>query len=487
MPPSSPSIQRKPQLSSLPILCKGIVICGLVLFLFYTVLCHHPNNDNDLFVPFIAQEWPASSPTNVTSSPTDLSHIMFVLVGCIRTWKYRRPYIEAWWRENKTRGNIWLDVAPTQELLPWPSSSPPFRVNEDIKKLKIYPKLVNPVEVRIYRSVLETFRLEDNKDVRWFVMADDDTLFFLDNLVEVLGKYDHTKYYYIGTNSECIKSNYDFSFDMGYGGAGYALSYALVEALVSTIDECIERYPHLYVSDYLSSSCSADLGVDLIIEKGIHQIDLHGDISGLLSSHPKSSLITLHHFDAIDPIFPSMNRTEAVNHLMKPAKLDQSRLLQQTICYLRQSNWTFSISWGYSAHIYESIFPRSILRRPLETFRPWKEDRPPLFMFNTRRPSNDPCKAPHVFSLEGVLDRDEGSSSHEHVITTYSRSLQRNLPACSSNGNHSADPIVKIQVFSPSTGRKEAGRIECCDVDYVAGKDIANIKLRACMKSEVLA
>lgn len=189
------------------------------------------------------------------------------------------------------------------------------------------------------------------------------------------------------------------------------------------------------------------------------QIDLRGDISGLLSSHPKSPLITLHHFDAIAPIFPSMNRTEAVNHLMKPAKLDQSRLLQQTICYLRQSNWTFSISWGYSAHIYESIFPRSILRRPLETFRPWKEDRPPLFMFNTRRPSNDPCKAPHVFSLEGVLDRDEGSSSHEHIITTYSRSLQRNLPACSSNGNHSADPIVKIQVFSSSTGRKEVIKI----------------------------
>lgn len=96
------------------------------------------------------------------------------------------------------------------------------------------------------------------------------------------------------------------------------------------------------------------------------QIDLRVDISGLLSSHPSSPLISLHHFDAIDPIFPSKNRSESINHLMKPAKFDQSRLLQQTKCYHRQSNWTLSISWGYSAHIYQSIFPRSFLRRPLQ-------------------------------------------------------------------------------------------------------------------------
>lgn len=181
------------------------------------------------------------------------------------------------------------------------------------------------------------------------------------------------------------------------------------------------------------------------------QIDFQGDISGLLSSHPRSPLLTLHHFDAVDPIFPSKDRSESINHLMKAANVDQSRLLQQTICYHRQTNWSFSISWGYSAHIYESLFPRSFLKKPLETFRPWKNVRPPLYMFNTRWPPyGDPCEAPHQFFLETVRSGDG-----EEVVTSYTRSSARNLPPCSVNSNHSADAISRIQVFSPATRRKE--------------------------------
>lgn len=117
---------------------------------------------------------------------------------------------------------------------------------------------------------------------------------------------------------------------------------------------------------------------------------------------------------------------------MKPAKFDQSRLLQQTICYHRQSNWTLSISWGYSAHIYQSIFPRSFLRRPLETFRPWQKSRPPFFMFNTRWLSNNPFEAPRVFFLESVIESNN-IGRYQVVITNYTRSSPSNLPICLSN------------------------------------------------------
>ncbi|KAK9183471.1 hypothetical protein WN944_026623 [Citrus x changshan-huyou] len=93
-------------------------------------------------------------------------------------------------------------LAPTGELVPWPSSCPPFRVNEDITRLNVY--LISVAQNRMYHSILKAFRVENNKDVKWYVMADDDTLIFVDNLVELRGKYDHTKYYYIGTNSESI-------------------------------------------------------------------------------------------------------------------------------------------------------------------------------------------------------------------------------------------------------------------------------------------
>nr|XP_023906602.1 uncharacterized protein LOC112018321 [Quercus suber] len=477
------TIQQNPTPLSLGTLCKSLAISGLVLFLFYTFLFNSPNYQTSDLLSTIKQKWPTSSPIiSTNSTKTNISHIVFGIVGSMNTWKYKKSYIEAWWRPNVTRGYLFLDRPPTEEFQPWPSTSPPFRINEDIAKLKVFPKISRPVQIRIVRTIMETFRQGD-KGVRWYVMADDDTVLMVDNLVEVLAKYDHTKSYYVGSNSESVKSNFDFSFDMAFGGAGYALSYPLAEALATKLDGCIERYPYMFVSDFLLHSCLADLGVALTHDKGFHQIDLRNDISGLLSAHPQTPFLSLHHIDTIDPIFPSMDRSESINRLMKAAKIDQSRLLQQTICYHRQSNWSLSISWGYSAYIYENIIPRSILWRPLETFRPWKRNsRPPLYMFNTRWPSNNPCEAPHVLFFDSI-EHIEG----DQIVTTYVRAWPRGLPTCSFAGNHSADPISKIKVFSPASTRLEAGERDCCDIEYMDGANVTEVKYRACMKYEVIA
>lgn len=182
------------------------------------------------------------------------------------------------------------------------------------------------------------------------------------------------------------------------------------------------------------------------------QIDLVGDISGYLSAHPQSPLLSLHHLDFVDPIFPSMDRFQSTNHLMKASKIDQSRLLQQTICYLKPQNWSFSVSWGYSVHIYEQIHPRSMLKRPLETFRPWARNaKPPKFMFNTRWP----CETPSVFFFESG-----GKTSRNHIVTNYVRSASPAYPPCQWKGNNSTDYIKKIQVFSSATKRKEVSRVK---------------------------
>ncbi|KAH0847667.1 hypothetical protein HID58_091726 [Brassica napus] len=47
-------------------------------------------------------------------------------------------------------------------------------------------------------------------DVRWFVMGDDDTVFFTDNLV----KYDHEQMWYIGGSSESVEQNVMHVYDM---------------------------------------------------------------------------------------------------------------------------------------------------------------------------------------------------------------------------------------------------------------------------------
>ena len=325
--------------------------------------------------------------------------------------------------------------------------------------------------IRVARVVEETFNAENGDDVRWYVFADDDTVLFVDNVVEVLRKYDHSKYFYVGMPSECVGPNIKLSFNMAFGGAGYALSHPLAKAVAKNLDLCLKRYPTLYGSDEIIYSCIADLGVSLTPEKGFHQvikfyqflnliffststfldvdlepclqIDLYQDISGLLSAHPQSLALSLHHLEGLRSIFPSMNRTESVNHLMQAAKADGSRLLQQTICYQMHKNWTFSVSWGYSIHIYEAILPTSILQVPLETFSPISRIRWP-YMFKTRRVLNNSCEAPHVFFLHSIV-----THVGNLLETVYIRSSEHRLSTCSSSGNHTANHISEIRVLAP--------------------------------------
>ncbi|CAN1158287.1 hypothetical protein LINPERHAP2_LOCUS22071 [Linum perenne] len=476
-------------------LWKTILLSGLFFFLFYNIAFH--NNNGSILLPLRRHKWSNTSSNRsstrllnqVDFSPTEFNHVGFVVIGSLRTWRWRKAYIESWWRPNVTRGYLFLDKEPTPEFLPWPTTSPPYRVSTNYTGLKVYSKLVNPPQIRMVRAILDMYRqvhTPNGKGLRWFVVCDDDTLMFVDNLIDILNKFDHTKYQYIGGISETVSSNAAFSFEMGFGGAGYALSYPLVEALSSKLDDCIERYPHVFVSDNLVQSCLADLGVAVTHQKGFHQIDLHGDISGLLSAHPQSPLISLHHFDFIEPIFPSMDRPQSIQHLMKAAEVDQSRTSQQTICYHRPSNWSLSVSWGYSAHIYENIIPRSELIKPLETFKPWNSAKYPAFMFNTRWLNHNPCESPHVFFFKSVVGK-KNVFSWDQVVTTYGRKSGRDLTPCSLAGNHSANHVDVIQVSSPGASPKMAGVMECCDVDYKDGSSVMDIRIRSCLKDEIIA
>ncbi|KAG5517522.1 hypothetical protein RHGRI_038054 [Rhododendron griersonianum] len=399
--PSSNCLRLAQSKSALAI--SGIFLC-LTFVLFFT-------KSHWLVSEFFSPLQQIFAPSQTTppphdTSPTNISHLVFGLSGSLKLWRHRKAYIESWWRPNVTRGYLYLDTAPTEEFFPWSAASPPYRVSDDISKIVEESSHVAPVPVRMLHAILEVYR-EGDQGVRWYVMGDDDSIFFVDNWVNILAKYDHTKYIYIGGHSETLWINIKYSFDQGFGGGGFALSYPLVSAM----------------------------------------IDLKGDISGFLSSHPQAPLMSLHHLDKVAPIFPSMDRLKSLNHLMKSARKDQSRLLQQTICYHKPTNWSFSVSWGYSAHIYEKVLPRSILKRPLETFRPWGMMTPPFYMFNTRQlPFKDPCDAPHVFFLKSV-----DNIGRNQIVSTYVRHSPRGLPTCSFSGNHSADYISMVRVLSPAT------------------------------------
>ncbi|XP_052620973.1 uncharacterized protein LOC111880461 [Lactuca sativa] len=465
--------------TSSTIICTTLAIStSILIFIIVFSFSNHPKCLQTDIIHMTTHQ--SSLPSYHT---TNISNLVFAILGSTNAWHYRKSYIESWWRPNITRGYLYLDTAPTDDLLPWSHSSPPFRISDDNTKLLEETKHVSPFMVRMVHALIEVFR-EEREGVRWYIMGDDDSIFFVDNLVDELSKYDHTKYIYIGDNSESISSNQIFSYDMGFGGAGVILSYPLAEMVQKNLEDCLGRYPYLRFADQTLMTCINDFGVSLTIHRGLHQMDLHGDVSGFLSSHPQTPLLSLHHLDHLDPIFQSMDRFESAKHLMKAADIDQSRLVQQTICYDRRLTWSFSCSWGYSVQIYEKVIPRSILKFPFETFKPWFLDsQPPLFIFNTRPVvTNDPCATPHVFTFESIKTINESE-----VQTNYVRMASRGLPTCELAGNHSADLISRIEVVSPIKKPKQNGKTECCDVVESNVMEVTKIKLRDCLDNELIA
>ena len=154
-------------------LCKSLTISGLVLYLIYIILSSHPCCWSPTLLASLKYQGSSSS---ISVSPTNISHLVFGIASSANTWIKKRAYIESWWQPNTTHGYIFLDRVP-KESQQWPSSFPPFRVSEDTSRYKEYNKHPNPQATRMARIILETFR-EENKGVRWYIMADDDTIFF---------------------------------------------------------------------------------------------------------------------------------------------------------------------------------------------------------------------------------------------------------------------------------------------------------------------
>ncbi|KAK8612794.1 hypothetical protein V6N13_092898 [Hibiscus sabdariffa] len=102
--------------------------------------------------------------------------------------------------------------------------------------------------IRVARVVKEAVDRNET-GIRWFVFGDDDTIFVVDNLVKVFSKYDHDKWYYIGSSSESYEQNVKYSFGMVYSGGGFAISYSLGKVLARVLDSCLMRYGQLYGSD----------------------------------------------------------------------------------------------------------------------------------------------------------------------------------------------------------------------------------------------
>ena len=169
------------------------------------------------------------------------------------------------------------------------------------------------------------------------------------------------------------------------------------------------------------------------------KVDMRGNLFGMLSAHPLSPLLSLHHLDAAEPIFPNKNRTQALELLFEAVNVDPTRILQQTVCYDSSLSITVSVAWGYAVQVFEGNELLPDLLSVQKTFTPWRRSvsvDASHYMFNTRNYPRDACKRPSVFFLESVVSDNSGTQS------SYAR-FNQNCPKANAIKN-----LENIRVFS---------------------------------------
>ncbi|KAL9372926.1 hypothetical protein Peur_035170 [Populus x canadensis] len=432
-----------------------------------------PNNIKHFNKPYIL-----SIEEHKKAENTSLHHLVFGIAGSSHTWSERQKCIQLWWRPDEMRGAVWLDQivknGTNDHLLP------PIKLSSNTSPFKYENPIGDRSALRLTRIVSETLKLS-MKDVRWFVMGDDDTLFFPDNLVKVLSKYDHNQYYYIGSTSESHKQNIVYNYGMAYGGGGFAISYPLAKALAKMQDRCIERYPGLYGSDDRIHACMSELGVPLTKERGFHQNDFYGNIFGILAAHPITPLVSLHHYNVTNAIFPRMDKLEALEKLRVPAKLDSAALMQQSICYDAARNWTISVSWGYAVQIIRGILHPREIEMIARTFYSWYQTvEREGFIFNNRPYYEHVCQKPFVhFFSNATYD-----SSTDQTLSEYIRHDHR-YPRCDWK---MADPlpIARVEVLKRPDPYvwDRAPRRNCCRILPTEKNDTLVVDVGECREDE---
>ncbi|GAV76116.1 DUF604 domain-containing protein [Cephalotus follicularis] len=410
---------------------------------------------------------------------TELRHVVFGIAASAKLWHMRKNYIKLWYRPKEMRGTVWLDskVKTHKE-----DNLPHVKISTDTSAFPYKNKQGHRSAIRISRIVSETLRL-GLKNVRWFVMGDDDTVFMTENLLRILRKYDHNQYYYIGSSSESHLQNIFFSYGMAYGGGGFAISYPLAKALSKMQDRCLHRYPGLYGSDDRMQACMAELGVPLTKELGFHQYDVYGNLFGLLAAHPVTPFVSLHHLDVVEPIFPDVTRVQALKRLMVPAKLDSAGLMQQSICYHKFNSWTISVSWGFAVQVFRGVFSAREMEMPSRTFLNWyRRADYTAYAFNTRPVCRNVCQKPFVF----YFSKAQFNSTTNETVTEYVRHRVPH-PECRWKMADPADlNVVEVHKKPDPHLWDRSPRRNCCRVMNSTKKGTLVVDVDVCRDAEVI-
>lgn len=292
-------------------------------------------------------------------APVDASHIMFGAATTLGRLEISLPFFERWLANTHARLFVVVtgsdDKAPLQKHM--------ADLQSRMRGLGLAVTLVEPLNrkdgiLERYFSLVKILYANRDEKTRWLGFIDDDTFITsMSALVTALDKHDHTQLRYLGALSEEWWTVILYGL-IGMGGAGVFLSVPLVEILDANHDEC-KKNSRMTFGDHKIYECiERYTKTPLTSLSGLHQIDIHGDRSGLFESGRQ--ILTLHHWK--EGYWDEHGEgPDGIRH-GRWFPMDQMSLVTDICdrCYLQR--WQFGndtiLSNGYSI----SLYPKGALK-----------------------------------------------------------------------------------------------------------------------------
>ena len=286
-------------------------------------------------------------------APTDASHIIFGAATTLGRLEESLPYFERWLAHTNARFFVVVtgpnDKAPNAEHME--------ALQSRMRDLGIAVTLMKPLHrkdgiLERYFSLVKILYAQGDEKTRWLAFVDDDTFITsMSALVTALDKHDHTQLQYLGALSEEWWTVVLYGL-IGLGGAGIFLSLPLAAILSANHDSCAQT-SHANFGDHRIHECiNRHTDTPLTVLPGLHQIDIHGDRSGVFESGRQ--LLTLHHWK--EGYWDERGSgPDGIRH-SRWFPMDQMSLVTSVCdrCYLQR--WQFGpdtiLSNGYSISVY---------------------------------------------------------------------------------------------------------------------------------------
>lgn len=249
----------------------------------------------------------------------------------------------------------------------------------DITQVKTYTdRLFDIIKQMWDQSYNSTTNLPNSE---WYVLHDDDTMWFMDNLLTILKLHNSSKEIYLGAHSDNVGQVKRHGSYFAYGGGGVILSKSLIARIVRDM-AATEKYKgagfwDVMIGDYIVKG----LNVSLVNDMRFHQMDIYGDGSGYIESGI-DGLATLHHMLSWWQPFP-------VWHMKDPdeiVKILHSSYSNLGELYLRRYVWidyfnrqTILLTMGYSIAVFNRTLTEKELNQVERTYDAailFKEARP---------------------------------------------------------------------------------------------------------------